>query len=356
MSNIERADPEVLLGDPVFQLNFCLWMTQRFPQVADVTPVFREAGYVLVALGRLLNFPPNLSEQVRAANITPTGPRPDVLLRHHAHADHLLLECKKSSFGTDSTTSNQARKLLMLASDVSSSVGRPGPISGTALYVLPRDQNAQQVATLKSLSEELRGKDLPTGDCGCIGIEWDDQGIWISLQCDSGPDHLRAALKRERLVISRPPGERIIYAIPYDPSVTQDPSEEAYCLKLLSERLHIAALAEVGRYEIPGTLNLYGDSLLNQATLGTFTYWRGDERKTFEKRAVKILAATLRRVASKRGIVRQQSGPDRLEIDLDNEVEREEVIDAIRKANPGVHAAIFSDPQTELEEPKGNAK
>ncbi|QFY05589.1 hypothetical protein GBF35_01845 [Nonomuraea phyllanthi] len=321
-------------------------MTLEVVNTFDVRPIFREAGYLLSGLNWTLEFAAALRVPLRSAEIGIQGPCPDVTLKH-ASNHYLLLECKKSSFGASSSTALQAQKLLIVGSDMGPSTGNSTSIPATVTYVMPEDQLAAQLETLSQLRSHLVEVGFPCADYSTIGISWDGEGIWLRFSCPSD-HHLHTVLEEPQLVIKSPPGERPLYIIPYDPSVTQDEEEKQYCLTQLSQRLHTAAWSEIGRANVPSMLNLYGDRLLNIATYGAFDYWRGSDRKNYENKAIQVLASTFKGVAQKHHIVRQASNPNHLELDLSTEVNRDIFLDCLHKANPASRVGGFTETQEEL--------
>ncbi len=73
------ADEAPLLEDPLFQLNFTLWMLQTLPKGVAIRPVLREAGYVLDSVGRDLPLPPKMRPALTRMLGNANPPAPDLL-------------------------------------------------------------------------------------------------------------------------------------------------------------------------------------------------------------------------------------------------------------------------------------
>jgi hypothetical protein len=106
-----------LVKDPVFQLNVLLWLAQPLPQAyQEITPLFFNQGFDVYALAPLLTLPPDILLVMRDHEFAVQArTRPDVILAQELTGKFAITECKRGSFGVDSSTAQQARALLVLA-------------------------------------------------------------------------------------------------------------------------------------------------------------------------------------------------------------------------------------------------
>lgn len=63
------------LRDPIYQLNFVLWMLEEFPPAAPTRPLLRQMGYTLHSLGGGLPMPPELRVRIHEVFEGETGRR-----------------------------------------------------------------------------------------------------------------------------------------------------------------------------------------------------------------------------------------------------------------------------------------
>jgi hypothetical protein len=104
----------------------------------NIRPALHQAGYVLHSFGRSLPVPFEKQSAVNALLQGGKGPAdPDLIAERALGGASLLIECKRSSFGPDSTTADQAVKLLAVAEDVSDLLGVPAGTGGIVSYLVP---------------------------------------------------------------------------------------------------------------------------------------------------------------------------------------------------------------------------
>lgn len=328
-------DAAPLTRDPVFQLNSCLWLVRRAPlDRAVAPPVYLAAGFTLRALNFKMSVPPILSNVLTEKLGLPRGsPEPDVVLRHNKSGDHLVLECKASSFGVASTTANQGYKLLAACAEPSRSIGATG--SAGVVYVLHHEDVAPQLETLDELSCILTDNSILHAQYGTLGLSIEGDGLWADLYLiDLAKNSTFAAVAGRKLVHEEAGGDsRPLYFIPYDPASIgqQSPDERDYCATQLSQRIINCAISRIGRSPVPETVRLNADELLKEVTYNVSDHWDGRDKATLRVTITSKLYGYLHRrgfkdkVASRRGSY--------VEIALGDEDDRRTALDLLQTSD-----------------------
>jgi len=196
-----------------------------------------------------------------------------------------VIECKASSFGSDSSVVKQALKIIARSSDVSLVAGSPSTTQthGAVLYTTRDSEAVALHETLELLRSELVDNDIDPAPTATLSLRI-DEGTGITTEIAGGliPGPAYDALKHAVVVLPAA-GEkevpRPLYFIPFDPSVKQSAQERAYCLRVLLARGRAAAASELGRYSDTGTVVLEADSLLSAATFNLSVYWKDHNDK-----------------------------------------------------------------------------
>src|SRR3989338_8016764 len=104
-----------IIGDHLFQMNLILWLAQPIGMNIGLRAILAESGYSVYSIAPSLALPIPIRQRIREKNINAQdGCSPDIILGKEKSNFFLLVECKKQSFGPDSSTSEQARTLLLL--------------------------------------------------------------------------------------------------------------------------------------------------------------------------------------------------------------------------------------------------
>ncbi len=199
----------------------------------------------------------------------------------------MLIECKKQSFGVDSSTSEQARTMLLLEGQVLaealalSSASRVGSVLS---YATKDDQKLLMKNTCAILKAEIENSGFRSNDVCCIGIRHDtDNSIYIDLDID---DSKRLNIIESgviKVVEGQPDTDpRPLYFIPLDPSVEQN----AYGKKTLEQRLLSEILSLIGRAKVPYKVVLTAEDLLSKATWGMYNLWADNNARKNLRRQV----------------------------------------------------------------------
>lgn len=325
-------------GDPLFQLNAVLWMLQPMPgDSSAVNPVLHYRGYAVRSMGQTLTADADL-ERLLAVELDLRGaPAPDVLASAPAGDPWPIFECKKSSFSPDSSTSDQASKILARGADLSLTAGSPPGqrIGGCVVFVTREDEAALLQETLDQLRVTLEAAGVLPAPACTVGLMV-EAGVGLRAHVASGtfPGAGGEALADDVIVVPAAGPEehaRSLYLVPFDPSVRQDDEERVLCLRILLARGRAHAASILGRGPSQGTAVLEGPELIDAATYGLAKYWRDStarERAGYEiLRFVKSALSSMRK--PKAPMVTEGSGPKRLEVVIRSDDHRQECAEAV---------------------------
>lgn len=331
-------DTTDLLADPIYQLNFALWMLQPMPRESPITPVLFRAGYMLDSLSRPLPLPPAIRPALfsRLGNADP--PAPDILAEPARAIERLVIECKGNSFTLASSSSAQLIKLLAVGADLSGPLGLPAGTARPAhvAYLMPGDKADAQAETITEATADLQKAGMTPAAGSVIAMSRREDGVYVEAR---GPARLPSPVADEigsgSRVLAVQPGEdvHLLYLIPWDPSVEQTKSERDRCKAILFSKVAAAAVAEIGRAEIPQRVSLVVHTLLAAATYGVSNKWR--DRSSIEevqRQCATFIADAVKRIASLE--VSLPGGPRAVQLTLSNEDTRTEAIEAILEADP----------------------
>ena len=350
-----------ITADPVFQLNCILWMLQPLPDIASApTPVLHNAGYRVHYIGAQLVASPDTESRLSSRLGVKGSAAPDVIASAPDGAHWLAIECKASSFGPESSTSNQALKILAHAADLSPTVVAAAgtTVAGAAVYVTRVTEAAALYQTLTKLASRLSDAGISPAPVAALGLAAGaGTGVTVQLVDGTIPGPAGAALAQvTTLIPAAAPEEadpRPLYILPYDPSVTQTDLERQRCLQILIARGRAAAAARIGRCTDEGTLTVDGGELLESATYGVSRYWqdRHDHARTaslildFVKAAIRDMGK--RSTTGPVPQVERLHGPDRLKIQFVDADQRqataEAVISCLLPDAPGRDPALHAE-------------
>ncbi len=169
---------DLLIRDPVFQLNILLWMAKEQPIAGyRVRPVFFEHGFRIIYIEQPFPLPEEITKAARDSGLRISlTPEPELILGRNQDGNALYFEAKADSFSPNSSTSKQARGHLLAAGPAFSEV--LAPLSSCLLcYVVPDDKREQMSSCLSTLSEELTTAGLPPGAFSSHGLRIINQSL-----------------------------------------------------------------------------------------------------------------------------------------------------------------------------------
>ncbi len=244
---------------------------------------------------------------------------------------------QKSWFGSDSSTSVQASKILARGADLSLTAGSPPgqQIGGCVVFVTRESETAKLQETLDELRATLTEAGVVPAPASTVGLKV-ETGVGLRAHVASGtfPGAGGEALADDVIVVpAAGPDENVrpLYLVPFDPSVEQDDEERALCLRILLARGRAHAASILGRGPAQGTVVLQGPELIDAATYGLAKYWRDSaaREKTGQEilRFVKSALSSMRK--PKAPMVTEGSGPKRLEVVIQSDDHRQECAEAV---------------------------
>jgi hypothetical protein len=337
-------DAQVILGDPIFQLNLVLWALQPAPADGPIRPILRDAGYLLNALSRELHPPYELRPRLKELVGSDSAPVPDVLAEPPQDAPWLVIECKSSGFGTASSTTRQALKLLAVSADLRSSLGRPGraPQRGAVVYLTRSGDRDRLLQTLRELQRRLADVGVDTGGAGAIGLASIDERDrrLIVLQPSQAGDWpgstSRLPPEATVMFLAKDEDPRPLYLVPWDPSVQQAPEMRQYCRAVLFARVASEAISVMGHatVAVPDRFVLKIEPLLSAATFGVSDRWRSKSDLNRTIRECKRFLTEAMRPLREQLSMTQPSDPERIELTLRSQDDLNKALDALLRANP----------------------
>jgi hypothetical protein len=283
MNNIDE-----LIGDHLFQLNLVLWLTQPIASNIGIRPLFSQSGFSVYSVSPSLALPIPVREEIREKKIiAQDGCSPDVLLNRKEANFFLLVECKKQSFGTGSSTSEQARTLLLLEGQIlgeSLALSPTGAAGSAVSYITRDDQKSPMQLTCENLKKEITAAGFKTNPTYCFGIKHDfDRSVYMVIDSIDSRSLGIVDNGTIKIIEGRPDTDpRPLYFIPLDPSVEQN----EYGKKTLEQRLLSELLSLIGRAKIPSKTLFTVEDLLEKATWGMYGVWRDRDARTHLRRQV----------------------------------------------------------------------
>jgi hypothetical protein len=292
-----NSTPDEILRDPLFQLNALLWLSQPLPTTYEITPLLYEQGFTVYSLSPLFGLPPDLQLTAQNAQINMQRvARPDVVLRHEGDHKFAFTECKASSFSVESSTARQARTLLVIAGPRSAEIlglGIDQVSSSLLAFMVPENECEQSNQTLRELCLELDENHLPIGQFCTLGLLLTKSDISIVVDNVGGEFFKISPGSYPFIRLDQDTDPRPFYFIPYDPDVSQSRREEAFCKRILFERIHSAIVAAVGRANPPVKLLLKSPEILNDAMFGVYGRWENRESRKHMRKLCRQLMNSL---------------------------------------------------------------
>jgi hypothetical protein len=349
---------ETLCGDPLFQLNLAIWLSQSKPDFA-AKPIFYESGFSIYSIGPRLVIPPDIRLKINESKTEyQDSAVPDMVLTNDDRTKVCILECKKSSFGVKSSTALQAKTLLVISGPTAAEVlaiGLRNHSQGVLTYLTRNDQTDALQDTLDNLISELLSVKIEVGESGCFGIGCNESSITIEY-----PENLKEIMNLtlespvEVLLIEEGIDPRPLYFIPYDPSAfnQQSEDEQKICRRILYERFLSHILCKVGSAEIPAELIFSIDEILSAVTFQLYTIWDDSPAKKHLRRLLKDFMMTVQvflHDGLKKDVLTFKSGLGWV-IEIKDHEFHEDIIKQMSKFKPGgmdlekvIMSSLFDD-------------
>lgn len=317
---------EGLAADNLFQLNVLIWGLLPLPPGAPVAPVLSNLGYRL----RYVEFPLNAGVgelgDLQAASPR-IGPNPvaDLVLERNTDDRYVLVECKASSYGAESSTADQGRGLLVAGARVRA---RLGVATGTAeaCFVVPASQASEMDASSSVMQRQVRDASQPACNAGSVNIEVRADGVYVGREQEPTSDaRLPLELRPMAKVLTTSPGQdpRPLYVVPWIPDASA--SADLFAFR---EKVRAELLARLGKSSPPVDLTVGFDDVLDAVSHGIYRHWR--DKNSLHSRVFQVLGSWIRALtaAGDAAFVRG----DRLEVRLESSEQRDLIMETVRTA------------------------
>lgn len=229
-----------LTGDPLFQLNLLIFLTWKGYPRDEIDPIFIDAGYDLFRVEKNIILPDITRHKFEAASLRfGNSVSPDLIIENSDLKVFLAVECKKTSFGIGSTTTNQLRKLLALnGKDLSRIIGKADNTSWSSFvtYVLDTGNSVSMFQTLEEVASQIISLGIESAAIAALELEHTSEGIYLR-KPQNTPDLPNIDLSSpKRVMILEPDADpRPLYLIPYAPGSESQP--DLYAKIAFEERI-----------------------------------------------------------------------------------------------------------------------
>ena len=281
---------ELLIRDPVFQLNLLLWMAKEQP--ADsyrVRPYFFEHGFKIIYIEKPFPLPQETAVAAQESGLSISiAPEPELILGRNDDGKALYFEAKADSFSSASTNSKQARGHLLASGPAFQEV--LAPLSSSLLcYVVPDDKRIAMFDCLTDLAQELSSTDsaeLLPGPFSCHGLRINGPSLaytWDPIFKNHVGATEDAVTILENLEEDTDPTPLVLVFSDEDcPNIVRPDLYRHAALDQLRARL----LCELKTLSVNQEYTLAADDLLMETTDGVFQYL-GRERQKGLRRLVR---------------------------------------------------------------------
>jgi len=269
-----------IIEDPLFQLNLILFASIYSPAGARIIPVFHRAGYSIYKISPKVSVPPTVSNRLQAIPTgVPNSAKPEVLLRNSQSGKVTIVECKRNSFSSTSTTARQASGYLVLTDDIlRDALAEPRHEKWTTdlLYFVTCNGDNEHLLNecLKELSGHINDVGVNSNPFGVCGIEQKDDGVYFNFEY--APCMEEFGVQRKVLSTQGEEDFRTLYLIPADVGIRQ---LDDYSKTVITNRIRSSFIALLMR-SLPGksTLVLSIEELLQRSLL-LWDIWEDTDTK-----------------------------------------------------------------------------
>lgn len=264
--------------DPLFQLNLVLFLSFPSPPGGRITPVFYNSGFRILSLSRRISLPLPLIGLIEGNSVAVQhSAKPEAILKHTTLNRLLLIECKKSSFSSTSSTANQAVTLLAAQGNVlrdALGFSRSNSWSSELLYIVKSADEELLSICLQELSENLNQIACSTNPHGVWGLEEKSDGIYINTSCSNGII-ISGEISVKVLASHSGNDYRTLYLIPADPSIG---APDIYAQEVLRERIRSSVAAFLMGSLGPKPVNLVIEQFMHRV-INVWGLWEDTESK-----------------------------------------------------------------------------
>jgi len=270
MNKVSQTSPADLIASPLYQVNLVLWMATK-NNGGRVRPVFANAGYEVLFIERALNLPPELKQTLVQAGVTFVDPAsPDFILAG-AKKSYVILECKKTMFGADSSTAAQSRSLLLQVPRIFelALVKKAGSVTNVSLIYLSRQDSKHDLLDgINALAEHLKKAKFKTITAGALSLHVSGKAIRLR-QSGNVPQPLAHEVGIDALEVQEVADDsdpRPLYLIPWLPDTESENDE--YNKRAFAERVKLSAAQVIDSARAGTDVEILLSDVLGLLTLG----------------------------------------------------------------------------------------
>jgi len=264
---------DLLLKDPVFQLNLLLWMAKEQPtDNYRVYPLFCTLNFKIIYIEQPFAFSEETSNAMKdsALDIS-TSQEPDLILGRRVDNKALYFEAKSNSFSSTSTDSRQARAHLMASGPAFAEV--LAPLDSCLLcYLVPDNVRGRMSECLTTLTEELRSKALKSGPFSCHGLSVKGMQVvysWDSaFQTHVGLDKNVVPILNDVEEDTDPAPLVLVFS---DEDCSNDTIRDFY-RQVVIKQIHACLLCDLRSHDIGVKYETTPDKLMMKTSDGIFQY------------------------------------------------------------------------------------
>jgi hypothetical protein len=275
---------DMLVKDPVFQLNLLLWMAKEQPlQNYRVNPLFYNLKFSIIYIEESFKFPEEAVKLIQNSKLDISiSPEPELVLGRMDDKKALYFEAKANSFGINSTNCKQARAHLVASGPAFGEVFKP--LNSCLLcYVVPEGARSLMAECLDKLKIELNDKGLKSGPFsshglmikeGKIDYSWDPVfGSHVGLRYD----HITILNEIEEDTDPSP-----LILVFSDEDCSNDTLRDFY-RQVVIEQVRACLLCDLHSNDIGQKYETTPDALLTKITDGIFEYLGRERQKRLRR-------------------------------------------------------------------------
>lgn len=307
------TDWSKFLGDPLFQVNLSLWLTQPRPSAGlSPRPLLREAGYEVYQIEPSLALPLSVQTALGASKLPfSQSSEPDILFRGPQGAI-LLWECKRSLFGyappNNEREHKQARTFLLATSALlESALGLPpGRVRATHLnYCAMRKEGTPQFAGVQAIAGELQAAKFAITSSSAFLLFVENQALCLVVEPGLAtlPAPLQTAVGSSPCELLKVGDEktdpRPLYYYPWMPD--SEPQPDDYNMAQFGNRVLGAIAQFLGSRKAPYSAEISFEEVLRLVYNPFFPNWRSvGQRQHIKAKAFELASKQIRSVNTKK--------------------------------------------------------
>jgi len=275
---------ELLLQDPVFQLNILLWMAKEQPPGHfRVRPLFHELRFSVMYIEQPFRFPESSIRDIDASGMDISRqPEPELILSRMEGNKAFYFEAKAGSFSPESSNRKQALGHLLAAGPAFSEVY--APLTTCLLcYVLPAGERGLMADCLADLSTELSAKGLEPSRYSVHGLSVEDSQLvyaWDQAFCDHVDNIEQRAVLINHVENDTDPAPLLL--VFSDEDCPNCETRDFY-RRALIEQVRASLLCDLHSLDVGVHLSMTVDDVLVNTTEGLFNFLGRQRQKSLRR-------------------------------------------------------------------------